>query len=256
MVFRHFSIGGKQYRRDESKKNELVSKVVTRSSDSTTEVAFKPEKAEELSIPLKATLVDPPQDTTAEHYHNEELQADLKESINADPSSPVASHARTLNGFFTVLSLCHTVLAAVVPKTGAVEYKAQSPDEAALVQAAADCGFVFRGRDREILRLQTPFVDHVEEYELLNVLEFNSTRKRMSVIVKKLDEQEARIFLLCKGADNVSIIRKGPACRCEDLTRLSSSDYAQGMKIYVIVQKSTWILSQTRVYEHFASHTK
>lgn len=203
MVFRHFSIGGKEYRKDEGADTAPVSKVITRSSDSTEDVALKKEKTD-VPSPLEAEEVGL-SDQVAEHYRNKELQADLKESLVADASSPAASHARTLNGFFTVLSLCHTVLASVDPKTGAVRYKAQSPDEAALVQAAADVGFVFRGRDRETLRLQTPFVDHVEEYELLNVLEFNSTRKRMSVIVKKLDGEDSRIFLLCKGADNVSV---------------------------------------------------
>jgi phospholipid-translocating ATPase len=36
------------------------------------------------------------------------------------------------------------------------------------------------------------------KYELLNMLEFSSSRKRMSVIVK---EPEGRILLLSKGAD-------------------------------------------------------
>lgn len=40
----------------------------------------------------------------------------------------------------------------------------------------------------------------MHRYKLLNVLDFNSTRKRMSVIV---EDSEQRIFLLCKGADNV-----------------------------------------------------
>jgi phospholipid-translocating ATPase len=95
------------------------------------------------------------------------------------------------------------VLTAVDPETGAIEYKAQSPDEAALVQAAADVGVVVRGRDREILKLQTPFADEVEEYELLNILEFTSARKRMSVVLRKLDGDDSRLFLLSKGADNV-----------------------------------------------------
>lgn len=35
-------------------------------------------------------------------------------------------------------------------------------------------------------------------YKLLNVLEFNSARKRMSVIVRN---EEGKVLLLCKGAD-------------------------------------------------------
>lgn len=36
------------------------------------------------------------------------------------------------------------------------------------------------------------------EYRLLNLLEFNSSRKRMSVIVRN---EDGEILLLCKGAD-------------------------------------------------------
>ena len=36
------------------------------------------------------------------------------------------------------------------------------------------------------------------EYKLLNLLEFSSSRKRMSVIVRDEDD---KIYLLCKGAD-------------------------------------------------------
>lgn len=39
-------------------------------------------------------------------------------------------------------------------------------------------------------------------YKLLNVLEFNSARKRMSVIV---ENEEGKTVLLCKGADRFVI---------------------------------------------------
>jgi phospholipid-translocating ATPase len=88
-----------------------------------------------------------------------------------------------------------------------LEYKAQSPDEAALVQAAADIGFEFRGRDRDVLILRTPFAREPLRFRLLNILEFTSARKRMSVIVRQLGENDEpgnnTILLLCKGADNV-----------------------------------------------------
>lgn len=126
-------------------------------------------------------------------FHDPELLSDMNDTET--------EQSRLLHGFFAVLGLCHTALAAEVAP-GVIEYKAQSPDEAALVQAAADVGFIFRGRDRNIMKLSTPFSDTPDEYELLHVLEFNSSRKRMSVILRKLDEDH-RLFLLCKGADNV-----------------------------------------------------
>ena len=42
------------------------------------------------------------------------------------------------------------------------------------------------------------------EYEILNVCEFNSTRKRMSTVVRCPD---GKIKLLCKGADTVILER-------------------------------------------------
>jgi magnesium-transporting ATPase (P-type) len=44
----------------------------------------------------------------------------------------------------------------------------------------------------------------VYKYELLNVIEFTSTRKRMSVIVK---DQNNKIICMTKGADSIIIPR-------------------------------------------------
>jgi phospholipid-translocating ATPase len=141
-------------------------------------------------------------------FHDQDLLNDIESAVNAEPGQE--SQARSLNGFFTVLSLCHTVLTTVHSETGALLYKAQSPDEEALVHAAAEVGYVFRGRDHDILHLQTPFSDDLEHYQLINILEFTSARKRMSVIVKKLDGGDDRLFLLTKGADNVIFERLKP----------------------------------------------
>lgn len=182
------------------------------------------------------------------HFHDADLAHDLQLAVHAEPNSPNAAHARHLNGFFTVLALCHTVLTAVDPETGAMEFKAQSPDESALVEAAADMGFIFRGRDREVLLLQTPFsVDGhgeevIERYELLNVLEFTSTRKRMSVIVRRMDSDDDRIFLLTKGADNVIFerLRRGGE-EAEELRKATERDLdefaGQGLRTLTLAYK-------------------
>lgn len=181
-------------------------------------------------------------------FSDAELSRDLRQAVLAEPDSTNAAHARNLNGFFTVLALCHTVLTSVDPETGAIEYKAQSPDEAALVRAAADVGFVFRGQDREILLLQTPFsVDEhgnevLERYELLNVLEFTSVRKRMSVILRKMDADDGRIFLLTKGADSVIFERlRNGGEETEELKRATEShldEFAgQGLRTLTLAYK-------------------
>lgn len=56
----------------------------------------------------------------------------------------VAEDDESVHKFFRLLALCHTVMPE--DKGGRLEYQAQSPDEAALVSAARNFGFVFRSR--------------------------------------------------------------------------------------------------------------
>ena len=69
-------------------------------------------------------------------------------------------------------------------------------------------GFTFHDRQPlenfEVVHVKTPRGD--EQYELLNIIEFTSTRKRMSVIVRTPD---GRIKLFIKGADSVILARLG-----------------------------------------------
>lgn len=207
MVFRGCSIGGKTYQGDpEAEADTQRDPTYPESLPATTDDSSNgvPSTIAAEKVGLSKGVVH--------HFVDTDLNSDLNVAKGAEAGGPTSNQARTLNGFFNVLALCHTVLAVVDPTTGAVEYKAQSPDEAALVQAAADVGFVFRGREREVMRLQTPFSDHLEEYELLNVLDFTSARKRMSVIVRRLDDEDHRLFLLCKGADNVCVCFYGLLC--------------------------------------------
>ena len=199
------------------------------------------------------------------HFRDAELTRDLLSAVHADQDSTNAAHARQLNGFFSVLALCHTVLTSVDKETGKIEYKSQSPDEAALVQAAADMGFVFKGREKEILLLQTPFghanvgepedeiIGHepqyssstpsgegsLERYELLNILEFTSARKRMSVVLRKLDGDDSRLFLLSKGADNVIFERLKPGGEeLKQITEKHLDEFAsQGLRTLTLAYK-------------------
>lgn len=240
------------------------------------------------------------------HFRDAELAQDLVSAVHDDLEPAAAAHARHLNGFFSVLALCHTVLTNINAETGKIEYKAQSPDEAALVQAAADMGFVFRGREREILYLQTPFqnaggidgfdeddVTHgnggksgasgsgpgpydgskslaeaareglLERYELLNILEFTSARKRMSVVLRKLDADDGRLFLLSKGADNVIFERLRASSAVDELkaaTERHLDDFAsQGLRTLTLAYKVVdgefliviflWIFSDIEPFE-------
>ncbi|KAF1773202.1 P-type ATPase, N-terminal [Phytophthora cactorum] len=112
--------------------------------------------------------------------------------------------AETLRRFLRHLALCHTLIPtkslAEMCSTSFPEYSASSPDEQALVSAAAFCNVRFVHRTPTDVMLLEPGWTSPSSYKLLNVLEFDSDRKRMTVIVETPD---GTIELLCKGADNV-----------------------------------------------------
>lgn len=122
-----------------------------------------------------------------------------------------------IHEFFRLLSLCHTVMseeksegepqsrpapsppwlawaswagcvaeraathhACSPPLPGELYYKAQSPDEGALVTAARNFGFVFRSRTPKTITVHE--MGTAITYQLLAILDFNNIRKRMSVI--------------------------------------------------------------------------
>jgi phospholipid-translocating ATPase len=118
-------------------------------------------------------------------------------NVLADPTSNMNQH---VVGFFRALAICHSVLAdAPEPNQPfALDYKAESPDEAALVAAARDVGFPFVNRTTHHIDIEV--VGKPERWTPLRVLEFNSTRKRMSVIAR---DPTGQIVLFCKGADSV-----------------------------------------------------
>ncbi|KAI8060100.1 hypothetical protein BC940DRAFT_246971 [Gongronella butleri] len=87
-----------------------------------------------------------------------------------------------------------------------LEYKAESPDEAALVQTAKNVGFAYLGRGAHNKEMLVDILGTQYAFELLHVFEFNSTRKRMSVIVKRPAPWNDTV-LYCKGADNIMFSR-------------------------------------------------
>ncbi|XP_051508144.1 phospholipid-transporting ATPase VD-like isoform X1 [Myxocyprinus asiaticus] len=79
-------------------------------------------------------------------------------------------------------------------------YEAESPDEAALVQAAKAYGCTLLGRSPEQILVAVPGTGPLT-IPLLHVLPFHSARKRMSVVVRHPFTGEVVVYT--KGADNV-----------------------------------------------------
>ena len=133
------------------------------------------------------------------------LTDDMLRYIQRKPHTPFSRKARM---FLLSLALCHTCLPEV-QEDGKTTFMASSPDELALVQAAQDMGFLLINRDVHTITLKTlpkgPEGEPVTEtYEILDVIEFSSKRKRMSIILRFPD---GRVCILCKGADSIVMER-------------------------------------------------
>lgn len=138
--------------------------------------------------------------------------------------------------FLLALALCHTVITERTPgDPPKIEFKAQSPDEAALVATARDCGFTVLGRSNDGIILNVLGEDR--EYTVLNTLEFNSSRKRMSAIIRM---PNGKIILFCKGADSViySRLKRGEQNHLRKATAEHLEMFArEGLRTLCIAQK-------------------
>jgi len=102
-----------------------------------------------------------------------------------------------------LLAICHTIIAE--QKNEVLVYNASSPDELALTNAARHFGVTFVERDEDSnIIVKNKFTGKETNFVLLNVIEFTSSRKRMSVVVK---DPEGRILVMTKGADSIIIPR-------------------------------------------------
>ena len=68
------------------------------------------------------------------------------------------------------------------------------------MNGARHLGFAFESRDDDNNMVCQAWDGQQLKYKLLNVIEFDSTRKRMSVILRT---PENKILVICKGADSI-----------------------------------------------------
>ncbi|XP_062573567.1 phospholipid-transporting ATPase IF-like [Saccostrea cucullata] len=162
----------------------------------------------------------------------EEVGGHLHEmATQGGQSTPVLRLTPDIEEFLELLALCHTVrvdhheatqtgASALYSHTGiGYEYQSSSPDEKAFVEACRRYGVVFHGTRED--HLEVTFHGEMRRYKLLHVLEFDATRKRMSVIVQRENDE---IVLLCKGAET-AVLKLGISGEI-DKTNQHIHDYA------------------------------
>lgn len=127
--------------------------------------------------------------------------------------------------FWESLAVCHTVVPAT-DDNGELIYQASSPDEEALVAGAAQLGRKLISNVNNKITVATNGKEEV--WDVLAVNEFNSTRKRMSVVVR--DPRTGSVRLILKGADSVLLERLAPmqAPGVLEATKENLDEYARG----------------------------
>lgn len=164
---------------------------------------------------------------------------------------------KSLVNFFKSLALCNTVLPSN-PKIKTdltvqdykqlietydeedyqIVYKSTSPDEDALVKAASEVGYVLKERTRDIVKIVI-HDNKVEKYQVLHTLDFTSDRKRMSVILRNLENKE--IILYTKGSDDIMIPRinfERSECLKEDVITDANEFANLGLRTLFVAMKS------------------
>lgn len=170
------------------------------------------------------------------YLHDDELTFIAPDFVRDLEGGSGTEQQKANENFMLALALCHTVITERTPgDPPKIEFKAQSPDEAALVATARDCGFTVIGRTNDGIIVNVMGQDTT--YTVLNNLEFNSSRKRMSSIVRMSD---GRIFLFCKGADSViySRLKRGEQAQLRKSTAEHLEMFArEGLRTLCIAQK-------------------
>ncbi|XP_061482643.1 phospholipid-transporting ATPase IH isoform X3 [Rhineura floridana] len=162
--------------------------------------------------------------------------------IDMIDSSPGGSGKDREELFFRALCLCHTVQVKEDDNVDGLKeaqlsgkssvYISSSPDEVALVEGIQRLGYTY-------LRLKDNFMEilnrenDVERFELLEILSFDSVRRRMSVIVKSA---KGEIFLFCKGADS-SIFPRVTEGKIEQIRSRVERNAVEGLRTLCVAYK-------------------
>lgn len=134
-------------------------------------------------------------------------------------------------------------------------YEAESPDELALVNSAYAYGFILENRNPNTVLINEPGEGAVE-YDILKVLPFDSNRKCMSIVVRKIGGHE--VVLYTKGADSTIFPALAPVAidteeySLRDQTQHQLELYArQGLRVLLVAKRS---LNPIEFSEWYSQH--
>ena len=148
----------------------------------------------------------------------------------------IRSQKEMVTHWIRCLTLCHECIAENTNDgDDKIIYMSQSPDEIALVDLARSYEWVYYGsRGNDVIvkvnNVAGPTVE--KKFQRMEVLEFNSDRKRNSVIVR--DPDSGTIYLYLKGADNKVSARLAPGQLFQTKIYSSVQDFSkEGLRTLV-----------------------
>jgi phospholipid-translocating ATPase len=195
-----------------------------------TNIVIQEDLAEPMEVPLSPTSPTAGRRSSSawrsaarpDHLQPEFDTTDLAEYLRLRPDSPFARMSRD---YVLAMALCHTCLPEV--RDGKLEYQASSPDELALVRAASELGYSVVQRNTQSITIQATKPNgsiELLKFDILDIVEFSSSRKRMSVVVRYPD---GRISVICKGADTTIL----PRLKLSSLATQKANEVRQSIEV-------------------------
>ncbi|KAM7542634.1 hypothetical protein Aperf_G00000004951 [Anoplocephala perfoliata] len=136
------------------------------------------------------------------------------------------------------------------------EYQASSPDEKTFVEGCRDLGIIYHGENKQQLQVVTIFGKKGLQYRLLDVLEFDSDRKCMSVIIQPVLPGETETpdyipdkpaLVLCKGADSSILDRSASMENLPSLTKKTGDPLIDGLFVFTDPTQKRAAISSDKV---------
>ncbi|KAL6335373.1 hypothetical protein AAG906_029616 [Vitis piasezkii] len=143
----------------------------------------------------------------------------------------------SLNYFFGYLQFVILQFLSEMKRLGALIMKqSHQMKEVFLLQLENLVLSFVKERTQVYMFVKDMFLLDNQEYQILNLLEFTSKRKRMSVIVR---DEDGQIFLLCKGADSIIFDRLAKNGRMyEEATTRHLNEYGEsGLRTLALAYK-------------------
>ncbi|KAG5185933.1 hypothetical protein JKP88DRAFT_310634 [Tribonema minus] len=168
----------------------------------------------------------------------------LARVVEAPPLSELRERTPAELSFALCLALNHTVVIERDDATGDKTLQCESPDEEALVNGARQLGVEFV--DREPGTVVVRVAGREQRFELLATLPFDSTRKRMSVLVR---DASGRVTAYTKGADNVILERARGAANARLIAQQLGAFAEDGLRTLLLARRRV----PAREYEAWAA---